>query len=136
MSIKSLVIAFMPISLALQVSALAIIGDRFPTSPKDLKRQSLTFECNVYSDSSCQDFIGSNSAPDVGQCTSMGGNGNSYLCFNVNDVSQVDFFFGSNCEDDTIITSQNADVGCTQAPQTIRSVLLVDCSDVDGGECP
>jgi hypothetical protein len=134
MSIKSLVIAFMPISLALQVSALAIIGDRFPTSPKDLERRS-TYQCNVYSDTSCTDFIGSNSAPDVGDCTSMGGSGNSYLCFNVDDLEQVNFFFGSNCEDETAITSQSADLGCTQSPQTIRSVQLVDCSRLDGGGC-
>lgn len=137
MSIKSLIIAMLAIPFAQQVSAFVVIGDRSPTSPKDLEgRSTLTYQCNVYSDSSCQNFIGSSVSVDqLGKCASVGGFGNSYLCFNVNDVEQVDFFYGSNCEDNTFITSQSINIGCQQSPETIRSVATFSCNDVDGSEC-
>jgi hypothetical protein len=135
MSIKSLITAFAALAFAQQVSALAVIGDRFPTSPRDLERRA-NYQCNVYSDFSCNDFIGSSaSASNLGQCASSGGSGNSYLCFNVNDVEQVDFFYGSNCEDATIITSEFGNIGCTPSPQTIRSLTTFGCNNVDGSEC-
>jgi hypothetical protein len=137
MSIKSLSIALMTLALSQQISAWAIIGDRHATSPASSSiEKRANYQCNFYSDSSCSNYIGHAVASGpFGKCQSGWGSANSYLCFNNNDVEQIDMFYGSNCEDDTINTGVYKSVGCTRTSQTIRSANVVGCNDVDGSEC-
>ncbi|KAM3086795.1 hypothetical protein ACMFMF_000733 [Clarireedia jacksonii] len=92
MAFKALSITLMTLVLAQHASAWDVIGDRHATSPasSDIEKRA-DYQCNFYSDDSCANYIGHAVASGpFGKCQSGWGAANSYLCFNNNDVEQID----------------------------------------------